>query len=722
MSHGLTASRLVHILALLIFGARGLAAPAPAPAAAPTAAEAPPPGAETVSAPLPTTVVTATRSPETVGGVPSSVVVIDRQALDDRQPRSLPEALRETPGILVQRTAHGQGSPFLRGFTGYQTLALIEGVRLNSSIGRSGPNQYWNTIDPYSLSNIEVLLGAGSVLYGSDAVGGTMNAFIRRPIYPEQGLGWSGKVDTRFSSAENSQVGRVEAGLAEAGKWGLTVGATAKHFGNLEAAGIPTQTRTGYDEWDLDGTFEWLFPGDTRLTIHHNQIHQDDAMRTHSTIYGVPWRGSDVGSDLRRSLDQDRWLTFAQIDGGEAALGIDEWILSLSHQRQEEAEDRIRSDTRRQVRGFTLDTLGLWGQAAGENALGRLTTGFDFYYDWVDSFRNDTDASGSSRRRIQGPVADDSNYLLAGLFAEQRIDLGDRTKVWIGGRATHASADAGRYEDPVTGMPASFDDSWSNIIGSARATFDILPDEQLVLFGGVTPAFRAPSLHDLTALSNARSDEIETPSPDLDPEEFLTAEVGLRATGDTMAASLTYYHTWIDGLITPVATGRMVEGRREVRSTNAGDGDLDGIEARMQWQPDDHWTFHAAVAWQEGSVESFPTATSGLVNEPISRLAPLTGVASVRYDSDWNWWIEALLTVAAEQDRLSSRDRGDTQRIPPGGTPGYTVATLRGGVTLVEGLDVTLAVENFTDEEYRFHGSGLNEAGINVVGGVRYRW
>ncbi len=62
-------------------------------------------------------------------------------------------------------------------------------------------------------------------------------------------------------------------------------------------------------------------------------------------------------------------------------------------------------------------------------------------------------------------------------------------------------------------------------------------------------------------------------------------------------------------------------------------------------------------------------------------------------------WIEALVTVAARQDRLSSRDRGDTQRIPPGGTPGYTVATIRGGVTLLENVDLTLAVENFTDED-----------------------
>jgi hemoglobin/transferrin/lactoferrin receptor protein len=83
-------------------------------------------------------------------------------------------------------------------------------------------------------------------------------------------------------------------------------------------------------------------------------------------------------------------------------------------------------------------------------------------------------------------------------------------------------------------------------------------------------------------------------------------------------------------------------------------------------------------------------------------------------------WIEGLLTVADEQDRLSSGDQGDTTRIPPGGTPGYTVWTLRGGFRPLEHLDVTLAVENLTDVDYRLHGSGINEPGTSAVLGLRY--
>ena len=85
-------------------------------------------------------------------------------------------------------------------------------------------------------------------------------------------------------------------------------------------------------------------------------------------------------------------------------------------------------------------------------------------------------------------------------------------------------------------------------------------------------------------------------------------------------------------------------------------------------------------------------------------------------------WIELLATIADEQDKLSQRDEGDTSRIPPSGTPGYTVYTVRGGWQLREGLAASAAVENLTDKDYRTHGSGLNEPGINCVMSLDWRF
>ncbi len=88
--------------------------------------------------------------------------------------RTVPEALSEIPGIQVQKTNHGGGSPYLRGMTGNQILTIVDGIRLNNSTFRYGPNQYMNTVDGMAISAMDVALGTGSVQYGSDAIGGAI--------------------------------------------------------------------------------------------------------------------------------------------------------------------------------------------------------------------------------------------------------------------------------------------------------------------------------------------------------------------------------------------------------------------------------------------------------------------------------------------------------------------------------------------------------------------
>jgi hemoglobin/transferrin/lactoferrin receptor protein len=85
-------------------------------------------------------------------------------------------------------------------------------------------------------------------------------------------------------------------------------------------------------------------------------------------------------------------------------------------------------------------------------------------------------------------------------------------------------------------------------------------------------------------------------------------------------------------------------------------------------------------------------------------------------------WIEALVTSAHAQEHLSPGDEADTGRIPPGGTPGYTAYTLRGGWQPYEFVTLTLSVENITNKDYRIHGSGQNEAGTNFIMGLDVRY
>ncbi|MEM7010159.1 MAG: TonB-dependent receptor [Verrucomicrobiota bacterium] len=672
---------------------------------------------------LDTYVITPSRVEETWFETPFVVESLPENVLIERAVRSVPEALEQTPGVIVQKTAHGQGSPFIRGFTAYHNLFLIDGIRLNNAAFRSGPNQYWNTVDAYGLRGIELVKSQGSVLYGSDAVGGTLQAFTHRPYYAEEGFHSGGRSYSRYATAENSFIQRGEYSMSEAGKWGLIIGGTFKDFGDIEAAGLGTLPFTGYDEWDIDAKLEYWLNEDTRLTFFHQQVHVNDAWRVHKTRFAVPFAGSSIGSENRRILDQNRMLSYIQLDSSAATPWFDHMTLSVSHQQHDEQRLRERSDGRVDIQGFTLDSYGAWGQFDKALSWTDLTYGFSYYQDSADSFRNDFNADGSFRgSRIQGPIGDDATYHLASAFFNTSTELNDRLTADIGGRYTYASADIDRVQDPQIGNQISIDDSWNNFVASGRASYRLDDADTLRLFGGVSQAFRAPGFSDLSRLDTNRSNEIETPTPNLDPEEFLTYEIGIKKQTDKMSLGLSWFYTNVNDLILRTPTGRVIEGLNEVTKSNVGDGHVQGVELNGSFALNSNLTLFGGFAYQDSQVSTFPTSEPVLRDEVLSRIMPTNGHAGLRWDVNDKLWIEGLVTAVGPGDRLSTRDRRDTQRIPPGGTPSYWLGTLRSGYQVKDGFLVTAAVENIWDEEYRAHGSGQNEPGVNFVFGAEIRF
>ena len=151
--------------------------------------------------------VTATRTRKDPLQVPYATYSIDPYRIFEYSPKTLPESLKSYPGIMLQKTGNGFTSPYLRGWTSQRTVLMTEGVRLNNSFWREGPNEYWNQTNHLFYDNVEIVLGAASVMYGSDAVGGAVNIstdFLRG----EEGAGWQsldGSILYRYSSAEQSK-------------------------------------------------------------------------------------------------------------------------------------------------------------------------------------------------------------------------------------------------------------------------------------------------------------------------------------------------------------------------------------------------------------------------------------------------------------------------------------------------------------------------------------
>ena len=300
-------------------------------------------------------VVTADRVEVNQMNSPWASVQIDETMLERKQYRSTVDALRDVSGVMVQKTGYGQGSPYIRGFTGYRTLFMFDGIKLNNSIFRDGPNQYWSTIDMFSVNHFEVVKGAGSTLYGSDAIGGTVQAFSNGLTLD---TATQGSLIYRGATGESSNIVRAQGQTAIADHSALSLGITAKHFGDVEA-GSPTNTQhnTGYDEYNVDAKWLWQINNDWSLTSAFFSTRQLDVPRTHKTNAGISFSGTTVGNELRRDLDQKRQLAYTRLSGINPFAGVDSMDLTFSWHRQEEFRDRLRTNDRHDQQGIDVDTL-----------------------------------------------------------------------------------------------------------------------------------------------------------------------------------------------------------------------------------------------------------------------------------------------------------------------------------------------------------------------------
>ena len=678
--------------------------------------------------------VTAARSPGQRTDAPYTTDSINDAFIWQQARRTLPEALQYTPGVLVQKTATGHGSPFIRGFTGRQNLLLMDGVRLNNSTFRSGPIQYWNTVDPLSLDHLELVKSQGSVLYGSDAIGGTLNAFGKAARFRDQTAGAAyvgGLASYEFrSNGQGSHQGRIEAETGIGGNFGILLGTSLKDFGDIEDSAIGRMRGTGYPEQDYDLRVDWAVTPESTLTAASYYVNQDDISRWHRTIANPGWNDDGhiyaPGKWSANTFDQERSLTYLRYAGTNplAEAAINRWSATVSYQASDDSEfqNRLPDPTAgsRPIRGSSIhvETLGADLELESKLGPGELVYGFDFYHDSVDSSGYQTNVRNSNRRESL-PVADDSTYDTFGLFSQYQWQATENFEISGGARYTHIEADVGRFYDAANTLRSGQGQDWDAVLGSLRGIYHFNTDWSV--YGGLSQSFRAPNLDDLSGNMTAKSGGASLGNADLDPERYLTYELGVRQKTECLAWSLAAFYTDATDMIVGVP---LTAGSGTTIATNASEGYVYGFELEGAWRFHPQWELSGFAAWQEGRNESPSWVGGPIQDKPNTRQLPLSGSLALRWTAaSHKYWVEGRVLAADLEDRITAADQAaDNQRIPTGGTPGYVTASLRAGWTVNSYLDFTAGIENLTDETYRTHGSGQNEPGFGGILGARLKW
>ncbi len=646
--------------------------------------------------------VVALRQERELFDTPQAVSIVTAQDIEAQGLTNLPAALEGLPGVQVQRTDAGGGSPYLRGLIGNRVLVLVDGVRLNNSTFRLGPNQYLNTIDPSSVRRIEVVRGPSSSLHGSDGLGGVINIVSKTPAASPQArlrLGYDTAADAPTVTAEVSE---------RFGPVGVLAQVTGVNYDDLEGGSdTGVQSPTGYNRRAADLKLS-MDLGDLRsLTLAGQYLDADDVPR---------FDRIDSGKNEEFRFDpQSRALGYLRYrDEATGFLGASSMEATVSWMEQTEGRtirrtgSSVESSERDEVDTYGLTFQADWSEWKRQQWLG----GIEVYRDSVSSSRVLEDLSTGVKQSARGRFPDGAHYRSLALFTQTVIRAGSRLELILGGRYSRFDVDAFLEE-----LDFDYNASFEDLTGSANFLLSLTPHVRLT--GGVSEGFRAPGLDDATVFGEFNAG-IEVPSTDLSPEKITNYELSLRILTRRFWASATIFDSFLSDLIERVpSTFRglpTLEGEDVFQRRNTGRAELYGAEIQLQASPVERFTLSFSLATFRG--------TNTSTGEPLRRIPPLAGRLGARwYLLNRTSWLELTTDFADRQDRLSPGDIGDT-RIPEDGTPGYGVVSLGAGFDRADGWGGSVVLYNIGDADYRVHGSGINGPGrsLRLALHRRFNW
>ncbi len=638
------------------------------------------------------------RGGQSIFDTPLAASITTRQEIGERQAADMFHALQNEVGVMMQSTAAGQASPFVRGLTGQQVLLLVDGVRLNNSIFRSGPNQYFNTIDPGMVDHIEVLRGSGGVLWGSDAIGGVINVVSRSADAAHGSCcgDYFGKGFTQvYNTASSSSYSRMNV-EGWVGRVGVFAGGGYQNVRDLDTGfAFGRQPGTNYSQYSGDVKFNYLLGRYEMLTLALQHYEQENLPRS-DRFPGYPFdlNNSNTPGGARFFDPQQRDLVYLRYQALYPVHWIDALTFTSSLHRQREVQTRGIPTTR--VQETDVESVGLNLVAAKEfDGLGKVTAGADWYHDDVDS-----PFSGTA----PGPIIpDDAFYERIGLFLNWDVPITRRL-----------SANAGvRYENidlggspivQVMGQPTAVRisphyDGW---IAYGGLTYALTPCLHLV--GSVSEGFRAPNLDDLMANNpNVLQQGMDLPSLGLTPENTVNYEVGVKTNFDRLRTQTFVFWFDLNDNIVPISAGA-----NQFRRANQ-DSFVQGVEHQAELLLHDGWSVYGNFWYTYGK--------NRVTGAPLSRIPPAQGILGLRWrDPRLRGYFSIHTWLVRRQDRLDPvRDIAD-ERIPIGGTPGYGTLNLRFGKTFgcCRQHRLSVSLENLTDKAYLVHGSGVAGTGFTA--------
>lgn len=682
---------------------------------------------------------------------PGRIEKITKEIVKLENPATSADMLQNTGGVLVQKSQGGGGSPIIRGFEANKLLLVIDGVRMNNAIYRSGHLQNAITVDNGVLDHTEVIFGPSSSLYGSDALGGVIHFHTIDPeITNADSLYFTGNSNIRFNTNNKSMTGHFDFSTGK-NKWALLSSFTASKFGDI----ISGQNRSFHNDanWGLHQEVVIQTNGNDSIVENQNpNIQANSGYSQFDFLEKFIYQSNDhlrytFNLQFSTSSEINRYDKLTEYSGGN--LRYAEWyygpqtrflgqfkvdfsknpnnpknkiyhagVFSLAYQKIE--EDRISRRFQSANREFQEEDVDVISLNLDFNRI--LTKNRIFFYG-LEAQHNIVHSTAYTKNINSGLSSDDqtrypqeSNYLTSGVYVEFKKKFNNRANFTSGLRYSFIYANSQFTDTSFLSLPFN-EVNLLTAAPSGNAGFVFRPDTLTKISVQATTGFRAPNIDDYGKVFE-KSGNTVVPNNNLKPEYALGGELSVdrRFGKDFIHIGATTYATYLfnamvqrdftlNGQDSILYNGEMTKIQAIVNTDQAV---VYGVSAHLRINFTRKFNFVYSYNFTKGLDLS--------ANTPLEHIAPQFGKIAFNYSG--KKLNSSIYSFYNFRKRIKDyTPGGDNIDLTPNqaGTPPWWTLNYRISYTFYDKLAVQFAAENILDMHYRQFASGITAPGRNFM-------
>ena len=719
-------------------------------------------------------VLSVFRNEEKTNRIAEQIAVVSAKDIQKLSPQTSADLLAAIPGIKVQKSQFGGGSPVIRGMESNRVLLVVDGVRMNNAIYRKGHLQSSITVAPNMLDKTEVIFGPSSVAYGSDALGGVIHYYTKTPKLSEDNEVKS-QFFSRYSTINNEITTNVSAELSFS-NWASFTSISYSQFGDLQSGsnrshGFKNWGKIFYYSENLNGNYKENPTKNSNPELLRNTgYNQTDVLQKffiplsnntdlkvnlqYSTSSDVP--RFDRLAELKNITDtsslkfaewyygpQNRLLISSQLLINPDKSWIENGTITAAYQNIEESRvQRKFGSLDRSYREENVNVFSLNGDFSvplTEDKTRILSYGLEFAYNDVSSnsygktlsISNGLINGFSNDFKIQSRYPDGgSDYVNAAIYLDYRQDISSKSTLNTGIRFTDTNLHANWIDKTFFDFP---DHDVANYNSAITATMGYVyrPNKKWQLNSVISSGFRSPNIDDVARVRE-KSGNVTVPNVEVRPEFAYNAEIGIQKYFNNKRFRLgtNVYYTLLnsyiqrDFILDENGNNKQVEFDGElgnaVSNQNKGNAYIMGYTVSYQGKLSDSFNTTGFITYTKG--RTYDT------KEPMSSIPPLFGQFELNYKKNkFEFGADLRFNSKKDIEDFNFTEGIDNHDLTPVvnanaatdidkyyGSPSWMTVGVNGSYLVSDTFSVQARFSNLFDEHYIEFASGVSAPGRNL--------